>query len=108
MQSHKELTKPFRDAVSSAKQDLVESFKALEDKLVTLSKTKLKECELDCAKEGFCSLPLYVRIQVTNKDIPIKQEFLEEALSSVGPEDIDELKAQDKEAGVTRSFRELL
>lgn len=100
--------------MASAKKELTEIMKGLEDKTFTFSKDRLRQMEMLCAAEGLPAVPPFVRWMTANKDSQIKDALIEEALESVTPEDIEEQKAHDLEAGNVgddgspRSFREVL
>ena len=105
----KEKTKAFREAAKAAKTELLEFMKTSEDKTLTFSKAKLGELESVCAAEGLPGVVPYLRLVTSQKDSPIKAAFLEEALSTLTVDDLDEMKQSDKDNSVgPRPFRDLL
>lgn len=107
MEAKKE-TQTFREAAKAAKEKLFNIMKTNPENTITFSKDKLREMDVECAKEGFQSVPPFLRWLSINKDSPIKPEVIEEAIQSISAEDIDEMKAYNKENNIDASIREVL
>ena len=104
----KKETQTFRDASKLAKEKLFNIMKTNPENTITFSKDKLREMDTECAKEGFQSVPPFLRWLSINKDSPIKPETIEEAIQSITAEDIDEMKNHNKENGIEASTRDVL